>query len=362
MIELLEIYKGKKVFVTGHTGFKGSWLCLWLNFLGADVCGYALKPNTNPSIFNILGLKNKIKHIEGNICDFEKLNREISSFCPEIVFHLAAQPLVRVSYKEPAETYRTNIMGIVNVLESVRRNSSIKAVINVTTDKCYKNQEKGHCFKEEDELCGHDPYSNSKSCSELVTSSYRDSFFNTQNFETNHNTLVATARAGNVIGGGDYSLDRLVPDFVKAIENNKSTVLRNPNSIRPWQFVLEPLYGYLLLGKELLDGKIECSSPYNFGPEEESIVTVEKVVQESILVWGKGSIVIDNNEQPHEAKLLKLDISKAKKELSWRPVYCVKKAIKETISWYKAYHDNVDMPNFSLNQIIEYSKKVQTKQ
>jgi CDP-glucose 4,6-dehydratase len=357
MTKLLEIYKGKKVFVTGHTGFKGSWLCLWLKFLGADVCGYVLKPDTTPCIFNILKLKDKIKHIEGNICDFKKLNKKISSFCPDIVFHLAAQPLVRQSYKDPMETYQTNVLGVVNILEAVRCKHKVKAVVNVTTDKCYKNKEKDYAYKEDDELGGYDPYSNSKACSELVTSSYRDSFFNTRDFGTKHNTLVATARAGNVIGGGDYSLDRLVPDFVKAIENNQSIILRNPNAIRPWQFVLEPLYGYLLLGKELLEGKVERASSYNFGPEEESIVTVEEVVQESILVWGKGSIVIDNNEQPHEAKLLKLDISKAKKELNWRPIYNVKEATKETISWYKAYRDNVEMTSFSINQILEYSKR-----
>jgi CDP-glucose 4,6-dehydratase len=357
MIKLLEIYKGKKVFVTGHTGFKGSWLCLWLNFLGADVCGYALKPDTEPSVFNILKLKDKIKHIEGNICDFEKLNKKISSFCPDIVFHLAAQPLVRQSYKDPMETYQTNVLGVVNILEAVRCNHKVKAVVNVTTDKCYKNKEKDYAYKEDDELGGYDPYSNSKACSELITASYRDSFFNIQDFRIKHNTLIATARAGNVIGGGDYSLDRLVPDFVKAVKDNQCIILRSPNAVRPWQFVLEPLLGYLLLGKELLEGKVEHATAYNFGPREETIITVNEVVEELVSIYG-GSYKIDTDKHPHEAKLLKLDISKVEKELDWRPVYNVKEAINQTMSWYKAYYEGVNMLEFSLDQILLFQKKI----
>ncbi|MDR2818683.1 MAG: CDP-glucose 4,6-dehydratase [Endomicrobium sp.] len=355
---MIDVYKDKKVFITGHTGFKGSWLALWLTQLGAKVCGYALPPNTEPSIFNILGLEKIIdRHIEGDIRDFENLSIELNKFSPDIVFHMAAQPLVRISYKEPLETYQTNVLGTVNILEVVRRNGKVKALINVTTDKCYKNKEMNIAYKENDELGGYDPYSNSKACSELVTSSYRDSFFNNQDFGKKHNTLVATARAGNVIGGGDYSLDRLIPDFVKAVQKNQNIVLRNTQAIRPWQFVLEPLSGYMLLGSKLLSLETNYADAYNFGPEEESIVTVEEVIKKAISFWGKGGYEEDINEHPHEAKLLKLDISKAKKELKWYPVYNVNEAVKNTIEWYKAYYEGVNMADFSLNQISIYSNK-----
>jgi CDP-glucose 4,6-dehydratase len=355
---MIDVYKNKKVFITGHTGFKGSWLALWLTQLGARVCGYALAPNTEPAIFNILGLEKIIeRHIEGDIRNFENLSIELNKFSPDIVFHMAAQPLVRISYKEPLETYQTNVLGTVSILEAVRRNRKVKALINVTTDKCYKNKEINIAYKENDELGGYDPYSNSKACSELVTSSYRESFFNVQNFGRKHNTLVATARAGNVIGGGDYSLDRLIPDFVKAVQKNQNIVLRNTQAIRPWQFVLEPLSGYMLLGSKLLSLQTNYAGAYNFGPEEESIVTVEEVIKKAISFWGKGSYEEDLNEHPHEAKLLKLDISKAKKELKWYPVYNVNEAVKNTMEWYKAYYEGVNMTDFSLNQISRYSNK-----
>jgi len=354
----LKIYKGKKVFITGHTGFKGSWLSLWLTTLGAEVCGYALAPNTNPALFDILKLKKKMRHIKADIRDFKKLKKSLCSFAPDIVFHLAAQPLVRFSYKKPLETYETNILGTSNILEAVRNCPSVKAVVNVTTDKCYKNKEQDYAYKETDELGGYDPYSNSKACSELITSSYRDSFFNSKDFGQKHNVALASARAGNVIGGGDYSLDRLFPDFVKAIQNDKEIILRNPNAVRPWQFVLEPLYGYLLLGKKLLEENVKFASAFNFGPYDSSIITVEEVVKTAIAAYGKGSYTIDKSIHPHEATLLKLNNEKAEKELSWKPVYPVKEAIEKTINWYKAYYNNENMFDFSLNQIESFESLI----
>lgn len=353
-----DIYKGKRVFLTGHTGFKGAWLSLWLTSLGAEVCGYALAPNTNPSLFDILSINTKLKHIVGDIRDFEKLKKEISNFSPDIVFHMAAQPLVRLSYKEPLETYQTNVMGVVNLFEACRFCSSVKAVVNITTDKCYNNKEDGSSYKENDELGGYDPYSNSKACSELITSSYRNSFFNNSHFGDKHNTAIASARAGNVIGGGDFSLDRLVPDFVKAISEGKDIVLRNPRATRPWQFVLEPLSGYLLLGKKLLESNVKYASAYNFGPYGNSVITVEEMVKKAIKVWGKGGYSIDKNEHPHEASLLQLCIDKAANELDWRPVYTVDDAINKTISWYKKYYEGSDMKDFSYAQLKEYEEKI----
>lgn len=353
-----DIYKGKKVFLTGHTGFKGAWLSLWLASLGAEVCGYALEPNTDPSLFGILDIDKKLKHIIGDIRDYEKLKKEISDFCPDIVFHMAAQPLVRLSYKEPLETYQTNVMGVVNLFEACRFCSDIKAIINITTDKCYNNKEDGSAYKENDELGGYDPYSNSKACSELITSSYRNSFFNNSHFGDKHNTAIASARAGNVIGGGDFSSDRLVPDFVKAINEGKDIILRNPKATRPWQFVLEPLSGYMLLGKKLLESNVKYASAYNFGPYKSSVITVEEMVKKAIKTWGKGNYAVDKSEQPHEATLLQLCIDKAADELGWHPVYTVDEAIEKTISWYKKYYEGSDMKDFSYMQIKEYEEKI----
>lgn len=354
-----DIYKGKKVFITGHTGFKGSWLSLWLTELGADVCGYALEPNTMPALFNILKLQSKIKHMVADIRDFDRLMKEITVFAPDIVFHMAAQPLVRVSYHNPLETYQTNVLGTANLLEACRLQGNVKAIINVTTDKCYKNKELDYAYNENDELGGYDPYSNSKACSELITASYRDSFFNNEFFGQKHNTTLASARAGNVIGGGDYARDRLIPDFVKSIRENKNIFLRNPNSVRPWQFVLEPLSGYLMLGKQLLEVGPRYATAYNFGPYDEAIISVEKVIEKAVSVFGKGSYAIDDKKHPHEANLLKLAIAKAESELGWHPVYSVDEAIENTINWYKAYYEESrDMLEFTQNQIAEYSKKI----
>ena len=337
------IYENKKVFLTGHTGFKGSWLALWLNQLGAKVCGYSLAPNTDPSMFNVLGIENKIeKSVIGDILDNITLEKAMSDFEPDIVFHLAAQPLVRLSYSEPVLTYKTNVIGTLNVLEAARKCKSVKVFVNVTTDKCYENKEINRGYKEDEPMGGHDMYSSSKGCVEIMSSSYRRSFL--QNDDT---YAMATARAGNVIGGGDWALDRLIPDCIRAINNNEKIEIRNPIAVRPWQHVLEPLSGYLLLGEKLLeDGKIYAEG-FNFGPNEDSVLKVADVAQKVIEFYGQGEVVIHKKDNLHEAGLLMLNIEKAKKVLNWSPVYTPNQAIEKTVMYY-----------FTLNQISEYTKNI----
>lgn len=349
------IYENKKVFLTGHTGFKGSWLALWLNQLGAKVCGYSLAPNTVPSMFNVLGIENKIeKSVIGDILDNITLEKAMSDFEPDIVFHLAAQPLVRLSYSEPVLTYKTNVIGTLNVLEAARKCKSVKVFVNVTTDKCYENKEINRGYKEDEPMGGHDMYSSSKGCVEIMSSSYRRSFL--QNDDT---YAMATARAGNVIGGGDWALDRLIPDCIRAINNNEKIEIRNPIAVRPWQHVLEPLSGYLLLGEKLLeDGKIYAEG-FNFGPNEDSVLKVADVAQKVIEFYGKGEVVIHKKDNLHEAGLLMLNIEKAKKVLNWSPVYTPNQAIEKTVEWYKHFYANdTDMYYFTLNQISEYTKNI----
>ena len=349
------IYENKKVFLTGHTGFKGSWLALWLNQLGAKVCGYSLAPNTDPSMFNVLGVENKIeKSVIGDILDNITLEKAMSDFEPDIVFHLAAQPLVRLSYSEPVLTYKTNVIGTLNVLEAARKCKSVKVFVNVTTDKCYENKEINRGYKEDEPMGGHDMYSSSKGCVEIMSSSYRRSFL--QNDDT---YAMATARAGNVIGGGDWALDRLIPDCIRAINNNEKIEIRNPIAVRPWQHVLEPLSGYLLLGEKLLeDGKIYAEG-FNFGPNEDSVLKVADVTQKVIEFYGKGEVVIHKKDNLHEAGLLMLNIEKAKKVLNWSPVYTPNQAIEKTVEWYKHFYANdTDMYYFTLNQISEYTKNI----
>ncbi|MGB2578777.1 CDP-glucose 4 [Elusimicrobium simillimum] len=358
MKTILETYKNKKVFVTGHTGFKGSWLTMWLKELGADVCGYSLEPDTDPALFNQLGLAKDIKHIIADVRDLERLTKEIKAFSPDIVLHLAAQPLVKLSYKEPVLTYQTNVMGTVNLLEACRQHGGIKSIVNVTTDKCYENKETDYAYKETDPFGGYDPYSNSKGCSELVTACYRNSYFNPQDYGAKHNTALASARAGNVIGGGDYSADRLLPDFIKAIRANQDIFIRSPKATRPWQFVLEPLSGYLVLGARLFNGDINLASGWNFGPYDSSILTVEEVVKEAIKDYGQGSYSIDKNAHPHEATLLKLDITKAETQLDWHPVYTAQQAIAATIEWYKGWYEGKDVLALTHKQLKEYSDKL----
>lgn len=346
----LSFYKNKKILITGNTGFKGSWLTIWLNKLGAEVVGYALEPNTSPSMYRELHLEKICTQIIGNILDTEKLNKIFDEYKPEIVFHLAAQPLVRKSYIEPVHTYQTNVIGTLNVLEAARKTRSVKAFINVTTDKCYENNEKQIAFKEEDKLGGFDMYSSSKACSEILTSSYKSSFLN-----GGTSFGLASARAGNVIGGGDWAEDRLIPDSIKAINDNEIISLRNPKANRPWQFVLEPLFGYLLLAKNLYENKEEFSQAFNFGPKEESIITVEEIVKEVISLYEKGEYKIDSGINFPEAKNLTLNSLKAKEKLGWENIYSTKIAIKETVIWYKNfYKSDVDMYDFTINQINNF--------
>lgn len=343
------IYINKKIFITGHTGFKGSWLTIYLQKLGAEVLGYSLEPNTEPNLFSICDVKEGITNVFGDIRDEEKLTKTILEFKPDIIFHLAAQPIVRRSYKEPKLTYETNVIGTLNVYEAARKCDSVKAIVSITTDKCYENKEWIYGYRENDPMGGYDPYSSSKACVELMSSSYRKSFFEEKG------TLLATTRAGNVIGGGDFAEDRLIPDFVRSVLKDKPIIIRNPLATRPWQHVLEPLSGYLALGAELLKGNIEFATAWNFGPDDSDILSVQNILYECIEVWHKGNYELDRSFQPHEANSLKLDISKAKAELKWKPVKNVHKAIEDTISWYKNYFErNIDMREYTMSQIHEY--------
>lgn len=327
------IYKGKKVLLTGHSGFKGSWLLLWLKQLGASVKGYALPPLTDPAHIRLLQLYEPSS--AGDIRCFEQLHAVVADFQPEIVFHLAAQPLVRRSYADPLETFQSNIIGTAHVLEAIRRTSSVKAVINITTDKVYQNNEWAWPYRELDPLGGHDPYSTSKACAELVHDSYRKSYLKESGI------LSATARAGNVIGGGDWAEDRLIPDLVKAAARSETTDIRYPRSVRPWQHVLDPLSGYLLLGQRLLEGDRSAEGAWNFGPDMKDCLTVAELLAEFDKNW-KGIRWNDRseNKNPHESGTLRLDCSKALHQLEWRPVWTVKTAVSRTASWYKAFYDN----------------------
>lgn len=348
---MFNFYKGKKVLITGSTGFKGSWLSVWLSFLGADVLGFALAPQTNPSMYSVLNLDEKIKTVIGDILDAELLEKTFNDFKPEFVFHLAAQPLVRYSYEEPVLTYKTNVIGSLNVLEAARKCGSVKAFVNVTTDKCYENVEKSTGYKEDEPMGGYDMYSSSKGCVEIMSSSYRRSFLKP---EQKNSFPLATARAGNVIGGGDWACDRLIPDCVRYINENQEIILRNPCSIRPWQHVLEPLGGYLLLGMKLYESGYKYAQGFNFGPEESSNLMVKDVVDSLIKYWGKGDVKIHKQDDLHEACLLTLNIEKAKKILGWSPVYNVDEAIKKTVKWYKKYYNSENLYDFTLSQIKEY--------
>jgi CDP-glucose 4,6-dehydratase len=348
----------KRVLITGHTGFKGSWLSLWLSAMGAKVTGFALDPKHSTDNFYLLNLSEKINDVRGDIRDFEKLNEVFNKEMPEIVFHLAAQPLVLESYQNPRETYETNVMGTVNLFECCRLSKSVKTIINVTSDKCYENKEWIWGYKETDPMGGYDPYSSSKGCSELVTSAYRNSFFPSNAFNM-HGKSIASARAGNVIGGGDWSENRIIPDCIKAIFNSKEIEIRNPKAIRPWQHVLEPLRGYLLLAKEMYNDPVNFSSSFNFGPDSSSIVPVEKLVNMLIKYLNMGSWKFTGNEaQPHEAKLLALDISKAKYFLNWFPVLNIEQTVKYTANWYSAYHSGENMYDFGLSQIKLFIKEI----
>jgi CDP-glucose 4,6-dehydratase len=330
-------YSGRRVFVTGHTGFKGSWLSYWLTRLGAEVTGYALEPPTEPSLFEALGLDDLVRHVVADVRDEERLARELTAAGPEVVFHLAAQPIVRESYAQPRATFDANVMGTVNLLEAVRAGDSVAAAVVVTSDKCYRNREDGRPFVEDDAMGGRDPYSASKGCAELVTAAYAASFF------ANGAAAVATVRAGNVIGGGDWAPDRIVPDCVRALTADQPVVVRNPDAVRPWQHVLEPLAGYLLLGEALLRGGHTAAGAWNFGPApDDGALTVRWVVERFIEEWGAGSWVTPERReaQPHEAQQLRLDSAKAGARLGWAPVWRAPEAVRRSAVWYRGHHED----------------------
>lgn len=347
----LSIFRDKRVIVTGHTGFKGSWLSLWLKMLGADVYGIALEPEGEVSLYNALNLDDKINSTILDIGSSEELVHLFEKIKPDAVFHLAAQSLVGVSYDDPVGTYATNVMGTVNILEALRGVSSVKAFLNVTTDKCYENINQGIPFKESDPMGGFDPYSSSKACSEIVTQAYRKSFFS-----KDCNTLVATARAGNVIGGGDFSKDRLLPDCIRALSNGKAVKIRNPDYIRPWQFVLEPLRGYIMIVEKLLQDDKSFADSFNFGPANEGCKPVVDIVQGVIDRWGEGSTECPNRGQGfYEASVLRLDTAKAEESLKWRPLTNIDSGLDFTVSWYREFYSGrKDIYEYSINQINEY--------
>jgi len=344
-------WKDKKVFITGHTGFKGSWLCLWLHELGAKITGYALSPPSNPSLFELCDIAELVNSVIADIREKDKLTDVMRK-----VIHMAAQPLVRESYKNPVETYEVNVLGTVYLFEAVRRSKDVKAVINVTTDKCYENKEWVWGYRENESIGGYDPYSNSKACSELVTAAYRNSFFNPGNY-ANHGVAIASVRAGNVIGGGDWAIDRLIPDCIRSLLKEEKIVIRNPCAIRPWQHVLEPLSGYLLLAKKLYEDGPKYAEGWNFGPDDRDARPVEWIVDIMCKKWGQNaSYEIDKGEHPHEARYLKLDCSKAKVELGWSPRWNLEKAIDTIIEWTMLYNKNKDLREVCLAQIEEYGQ------
>ena len=343
-------WRGKKVFLTGHTGFKGSWLSLWLQSLGAEVKGFALQPPTTPALFEEARVAGGIESEIGDIRDLEAITASMTAFNPDVLIHMAAQPLVRLSYREPVETYATNVMGTVHVLEAARRCSHLKAIVNVTTDKCYENREWIWGYRENEPMGGHDPYSNSKGCSELVTAAYRSSFFNTPD-----TAALASARAGNVIGGGDWAEDRLIPDILRAFEKKQPVIIRNPLATRPWQHVLEPISGYLTLAEKLFNEGDVYAEGWNFGPRDEDVKPVEWILNRLVKHWGQGaSWQLDNNPQPHEAQLLKLDISKATAKLKWHPRWTLAETLDSIVEWHQCWLRSDDIRQMTLDQIAKH--------
>lgn len=354
-----EFWRGKRVLITGHTGFKGSWLSLWLQAMDAQVVGYALAPPTNPSLFEVADVGKGMTSIIGDIRDLEKLRTVFAEHKPEIVIHMAAQPLVRYSYIEPVETYSTNVMGTVNLLEAVRATPSVKAVVNITSDKCYENREWVWGYRENEAMGGYDPYSSSKGCAELVASAYRNSYFHPDKY-LQHGVAIASARAGNVIGGGDWAGDRLIPDILRAIIEGKSVNIRNPHAIRPWQHVLEPLSGYLQLAEKLYKEGATYAEGWNFGPNDEDAKPVQWIVEKLTQSWGEGaSWVLDGGDHPHEAHYLKLDCSKAKARLDWHPRWHLDKTLESIVKWHRDFQQGKNMKAATLEQINIYSKGVQ---
>jgi CDP-glucose 4,6-dehydratase len=345
----LNFWKNKKVFLTGHTGFKGTWLSLILESLGAQLHGYSLKPDTKPSFFESISFDGF--STIGDIRDYDSLKKTITKFEPDIIIHMAAQPLVRLSYDDPVGTYGTNVLGLVNLLDVAKTCRSLKAILNVTSDKCYENKEWLWGYRENDRLGGHDPYSNSKACAELVTNSFLKSYF--------HELKVglATARAGNVIGGGDWSSDRLIPDYIRAQQSQSSLEIRSPNSIRPWQHVLEPITGYLKLVELLYHDPAQFSEPWNFGPKDNDVITVREVIEElQSQASQKVNVVYQNDETKHEASLLKLDPTKSNKRLNWSSQLNIHEAVKYTLNWYDSFYNNRNMTEVTMQQFSNYLK------
>jgi CDP-glucose 4,6-dehydratase len=347
-------WKDKRVFLTGHTGFKGSWIALWLQHLGARVTGFALPPATDPNLFDLAGVADGMTSIQGDIRDADSLRQAVADTAPDLVFHFAAQALVRRSYEDPLETFTTNVIGTANLLEAVRHTSSVKVVVNVTSDKCYENREWVWGYRENEPMGGHDPYSSSKGCAELVTAAYRRSFFNTPD-EDQERVALATVRAGNVIGGGDWSRDRLVPDIMKSILSGKSVVIRYPQAIRPWQHVLEPLSGYLLLAERLWEDAKTFAGAWNFGPNETDARPVAHICDTLTRHWGlSAGWQHDRQTHPHEATYLKLDCSKARMRLGWRTRLDLETTLKWIVDWYQAFESKQDMRAYCLDEIVRY--------
>lgn len=346
-------WRDKRVLISGHTGFKGSWLSLWLHSMGADLRGVALTPPTSPSLFEVACIADLMDHNIADVRDFEKTSSLIMEFQPEIIFHMAAQPLVRSSYEQPVDTYSTNVMGTVHILEAARKSGSVRAIVNVTTDKCYENKEWLWAYRENEPMGGHDPYSSSKGCAELISAAYRNSFMQREGI------ALATARAGNVIGGGDWALDRLIPDILRALDEGEPVSIRNPHAIRPWQHVLEPLSGYLLLAQRLYSGDPDFAEGWNFGPKEEDARPVQWIVEHLCAEWNEeASWELQHGSHPHEASFLKLDISKARHRLGWGPRWSLSTALSCIVEWHKSWRAGSDVRAVCLDQISRYQSEL----
>lgn len=359
MEDMVNVWLGRRVFLTGHTGFKGGWLALWLASRGAQIRGFSLDPATEPNLFRSASIADVLEDVRGDIRDYLKLESSLIAFAPEIVFHLAAQPLVRHSYADPLGTYSTNVMGTAHLLEAVRKTSSVRAVVCVTTDKCYDNREWVWPYRESDPLGGHDPYSSSKACVEILTAAYRSSFFPVACL-SEHRVALATARAGNVIGGGDWSQDRLIPDLLRGFQAGEKVQIRSPKAIRPWQHVLEPLHGYILLAEQLLAQEASAATSFNFGPSEDDVWPVHRIADTLASMWGEGAAwTCDAAPSVHEAHSLKLDASKARDQLGWIPRLNIEQALKWTIDWHRAWQAGKPMRKQAESQIGAYERLVQ---
>lgn len=345
-------WAGKRVFLTGHTGFKGGWTALWLQQMGAEVTGFALAPPTDPALFDVARVADGMTSIIGDIRDRDTIERALVEADPEIVLHMAAQPLVRASYDDPVGTYATNVMGTVHLLEAVRKAGRVRAAVIVTTDKCYENREWVWGYREDEAMGGHDPYSNSKGCAELVTSAYRRSFFH-----AGDGTAIASGRAGNVIGGGDWAADRLIPDILRAVERGEPVLIRNPLAVRPWQHVLEPVSGYLVLAQALWENPAAAAEAWNFGPRDDDAQPVQWIVERMCEVWGQGAAwTRDDSVQPHEARYLKLDISKARAGLHWQPRWSLPEALDSIVAWHRAWTAGADMHHYCLDELDRFAR------